>query len=144
MTDRVELDANQRDVLGEIVDVLIPAAAGMPSARAAGVQVRWIDEALRLRPDLSDHLFSCLQYVANIDKTLTIRAALSEFARSHVNEFASVGVLISGAYYMDDRSRAALRYPGQESRRLVDDTAEYLEMLERVVDRGPVYRPTPR
>lgn len=134
------LSVEQRAVLDEVLDVLIPAGSGMPAARDVEVSARWIDEALRLRPDLRGHLDGCLAAVNGSDDP---ESALRAFAEHDPEAFASVGVLVSGAYYMDDRSRSALGYPGQEERRLVDDVDQYADMLERVIDRGPIYRSTP-
>jgi len=39
--------------------------------------------------------------------------------------------------------RDLIGYPGQEARALTDDTDMYLEMLERVLVRGAIYRPIP-
>ncbi|GAA2088756.1 hypothetical protein IDH50_17310 [Aeromicrobium tamlense] len=135
------LNTAQRETLVRVLDVLIPAAAGMPSGAEVGVADRWIDEALRLRPDLRDDLLHALETLEPIDAGL--EDALRAYAKQHPEAFVAVGVLVSGAYYMDDRARLALGYPGQEDRRLVDDTGDYLDMLERVVERGPIFRPTP-
>lgn len=135
------LSTDQRAALDTVLDVLIPAGSGMPAASDVEVSTRWIDEALRLRPDLRGHLDACL---AAVRDATDAEPALRTFAEQSPEAFAAVGVLISGAYYMDDRSRAALGYPGQEERRLIDDLDQYAEMLERVIDRGPIYRPTPQ
>lgn len=139
MTTPLKLDDAQRRTLGLILDILIPSALGMPSAREADVHTRWIDEALRLRPDLGDDLVVALESLNGIEAD-SLREMLRAFASSHPGEFASLGTLIAGAYYMDDRARAALGYPGQESRSLRDETDSYVDMLERVVERGEIYR----
>jgi hypothetical protein len=135
------LNAPQRATLVRVLDVLIPAAAGMPSGTEVGVADRWIDEALRLRPDLRDDLVHVLETLGPVGPKFD--EALRDYAKQHPEAFVAVGVLVSGAYYMDDRARTALGYPGQEDRRLVDDTGDYIDMLERVVERGSIYRPTP-
>jgi hypothetical protein len=58
-------------------------------------------------------------------------------------EMNDLGQLIAGAYLMDPAVRQAIGYPGQEDRRLSDDTGEYLDLLEAVVDRGEFHRTTP-
>lgn len=134
------LSGNQRQTYGRIADVLICEADGMPSATQVEVHTRWIDEALRLRPDLRDGLDTAIELARTAPD---VRQALSRLALERPDVFTALGTLTAGAYYMDDRVRALMGYPGQEQRRLVDDTEEYLDLLERVVDRGPVYRPTP-
>lgn len=134
------LTIRQRDVLGEIVDELLPAAYGMPSAREVDVHNQWIDEALRLRPDQRPGLIECIDSVDRQKGSLGIRGALTEFAAEHTESFGAAGNLIKGAYFMTDGARQAVGYPGQEARQLTDETNNYVEMLERVVNRGPMYR----
>jgi hypothetical protein len=134
------LSGNEREVFGAIADVLVCEADNMPSATQVDVHTRWIDEALRLRPDLRAGLDAA---IAHVRPATDVRLALGRLAVEQPDVFTSLGTLTAGAYYMDDRVRAAMGYPGQEERPLVDDTAEYLDMLERVVDRGPIYRDTP-
>ncbi|MEV7428301.1 hypothetical protein AB0N29_01670 [Nocardioides sp. NPDC092400] len=138
------LTDDQRATLAAVLDVLVPAGSGMPSAREVGVHSSWIDEALRLRPDLGADLLGFISAVASgVEAGTSSADVVRRVAAEDPDAFAAVGILISGAYYMDDRARDALGYPGQEERRPVDDTDQYVEMLERVIERGPVYRPTP-
>ena len=136
------LSGNQREVYGRIADVLICESDGMPSATQVDVHTRWIDEALRLRPDLREALDAVIEMVRDADAH-DVRSAVERIASLHRVLFEGVGTLTAGSYYMDDRVRALMGYPGQEARRLVDDTDQYLDQLARVVDRGPLYRPTP-
>jgi hypothetical protein len=134
------LSGNEREVYGAMADVLICEADGMPSATQVDVHTRWIDEALRLRPDLRDGLDAAIEFVRAASD---VRQALGAIAIEQFEVFTALGTLTAGSYYMDDRVRQLMGYPGQEERRLVDDAEEYLDMLERVVDRGPVFRATP-
>jgi hypothetical protein len=136
----VPLSPDQRDVYGRMADVLICESDGMPSATQVHVHTRWIDEALRLRPDLRDGLDAAIALARSADD---VRQALNQLATGQPDVFVALGTLTAGAYYMDDGVRQLMGYPGQEERRLVDDTDQYLDMLERVVERGPVYRATP-
>lgn len=136
----LELTQAQRSRYAQLADVLVPAAHGMPSASEADVHTRWIDEALRLRPDLRPLLDRALQ---PDNEGMAPLDALLEMARTRADAFTALGALTVGAYYMDDRVRQAMGYPGQEDRPLVDDSGEYLDMLERVAERGPIYRATP-
>lgn len=142
MTDMTNANSaltdQERKRLADILDVLIPAEAQMPAATLVEVHLRWIDEALRLRPDLRADLDAALTAVSGGPPSTA--DALRAFARAQLGAFTGAGNLIAGAYYMDDRVRQALGYPGQEARPLVDEVETYLEMLERVVERGPIYR----
>jgi hypothetical protein len=124
----------------ELADVLIPACDGMPSASQADVPGRWLREAVRLRPDLRPALDTVLRVARDHG---TPQDALRRVAVEFPDAFEALGILTAGAYYMDPRVRELMGYPGQEARRVTDDTDSYLHLLERVVDRGPVYRPTP-
>jgi hypothetical protein len=135
------LSDDDRAAYGGLADVLIPAAEGMPAASEVDVHTRWVDQALRLRPDLRPFLTAAIVAAAAGGPP---REVVIRLAEQQPEVFAALGQLTSGAYYMDDRVRQAMGYPGQEARRLVDDTEEYLEMLGRVVERGPVYRPAPQ
>jgi hypothetical protein len=124
----------------ELADVLIPASDGMPSATEADVPARWLPAALRLRPDLREVLDVVLRVARDHGAP---EEALRQVAVEFPDAFEALGILTAGAYYMDPRVRELMGYPGQEARRVTDDTDSYLHLLERVVDRGPVYRPTP-
>ena len=131
----------QRAQLGAIADQLIPAGGGLPSASEAGVSGQYLDEVLTSLPDLADALETTLAAVDGLEPAEAI-AVLRE-------DPAGWGVLtavVPGAYFMNPAIRAAIGYPGLE-RRPIDPTAEpdYLAdgLLDSVVSRGPVYRPTP-
>jgi len=53
---------------------------------------------------------------------------------------------VTGAYYTEKRVRDLIGYPGQlyDRQRLQRDQIDASDpMLQRVVGRGPIYRPTP-
>lgn len=136
-----DLTRDERSRLAEILKILIPGGEGMPSAVGCGVHNRWIDEALRVRPELRGDLDEVLATTSA--EAEPVETGLRSFAETRPDAFARFGSLLAGAYYMDDDVRRALGYPGQEARALTDETDSYLELLERVVERGDVYRPTP-
>ena len=130
-----------RAQLGAIADVLIPAGSGMPSASEAGVAGQYLDEVLTSLPDLRDALDTTLAAVDGLGAEEAI-AVLR-------NDPAGWGVLtavVPGAYFMNPAIREAIGYPGLE-RRPIDENAEpdYNQdgLLDSVIARGPVYRPTP-
>lgn len=140
LTSTGALTADERQRLASLADVLVPEAHGMPSASRAGVASRWVDDTLALRPELLPVLRRALDgMAAGTDP----RATLVRLATDDVEAFEILGTVVAGSYYMAPEVRTSLGYPGQEARPLVDDTQQYLGMLERVVDRGPIYRPAP-
>lgn len=133
------LTAQERAQLAALADILIPEAHGMPSASRAQVPTRWADDTLRLRPEMLPVLQRALSSAQDDDPS----SGLRRLAAEDLEAFEVLGAVVAGSYYMSPEVRRLIGYPGQEARALVDDTDQYLDMLERVVDRGPVYRPTP-
>lgn len=135
------LSWEERSSLAEILAILIPGGDGMPAAVDCGVHNHWVDEALRVRPELRCDLDEVL--AATTAAVESVEASLRALAETRSDVFARFGSLVAGAYYMDDDVRRALGYPGQEARVVTDETDAYLDLLERVVERGEIYRPTP-
>ncbi|MDA0172471.1 gluconate 2-dehydrogenase subunit 3 family protein [Solirubrobacter taibaiensis] len=131
----------QRAQLGAIADQLIPAGGGMPSASEAGVSGQYLDEVLNSLPDLGDALDTTLAAVDGLDPAEAIAVLRQDPAGWGV-----LTAVVPGAYFMNPAIREAIGYPGLE-RRPIDPNAEpdYLAdgLLDSVVSRGPVYRPTP-
>jgi hypothetical protein len=128
---------DDRTRYGELADVLIPNAEGMPSARQAEVHTRWADEALRARPDLMVGLRQALDLSAG----LPAEAAVEMLNSQHAPIFDALGTLTAGAYFLNPKVKGLIGYPGQVPQPIEDDVATYADLLERVLDRGPIYRP---
>jgi hypothetical protein len=129
----------QRAQLGAIADVLIPAGSGMPSASEAGVAGQYLDEVLAARPDLAEPLAAAL---ASVQGAADPVAAL----RADLGAWMVVTAVVPAAYFLNPAMREAIGYPGLEARPIDPDAApDYLDdgLLDSVVARGPVYRPTP-
>lgn len=126
--------------LEAVADVLIPRYEDHPSASAAGVGDRWIQVALSLRPDLVGPLRSVLAEIAGDGD---VAAQVGDLGRRDPERFSAVANAVAGAYLMSPAARAAIGYPGQEARPLVVDVEDHIDLLEAVVERGPIYRPTP-
>ena len=133
------MNESLRAQLGAIADELIPAGSGMPSASEAGVAGQYLDEVLAARPDLAEPLEAALASVAGRDDAV---AALREDAGA----WGVITAVVPAAYFLNPDMRAAIGYPGLEARPIDPDAApDYLDdgLLDSVVARGPVYRPTP-
>jgi len=131
---------NERDRLGELADVLIPAAAGHLSASEADVAGRGLDQFLATCPEMADALRQVLVKAGD-------EAAGKAVENLRRNEAAVFGVLAefaAGAYFLNPKVREAIGYVGQTARP-IDPAPDYLDdgLLESVIRRGPVYRPTP-
>lgn len=134
------LSEEQREVYGGLADVLIPAAEGMPSATQAEVPTRWVDEALRHRPDLAEGLLAAILAAADLEAEAAVEMLNSE----HIPAFEAMGTLTAGAYFLNPSVRELLGYPGQVSTIAKPDLDDYADLLENVVERGQLYRDAPR
>jgi hypothetical protein len=128
-----------RAQLRDLADELIPAGSGMPSASEAGVADRYLDELLEARPDLAAPLETALEQVSG----LAPGAAIARLRDTHPEGWGVLTAIVPGAYFLNPEIRAAIGYPGLEARPIGED-ADYADLLDSVVARGPVFRPTPR
>lgn len=127
----VTLDAGRRSVLAAVADVLIPAAAPMPSASEAGVPDQLIDRVLGYRPDLVTPFTQALDACAGQDPA----TAIDTIASTSPEQFQALTLLISGAYFQSPATKAALDYE-PAPRTLRDDVDAYVDLLANVVERG--------
>lgn len=144
MAETVETlaESQWRQRLAALADALIPGGAGMPSASAAGVHEAGIDRALACRPDLRE-LFTD---VIGVDAKP--REALDRLRAEEPGVFDRFAVTIAGIYFMNPDVRRLVGYPGdapQRKRARPGEAEEYLKdgILDPVIERGPIYRPTP-
>ncbi|MBB5152882.1 hypothetical protein [Saccharopolyspora phatthalungensis] len=135
----VTLTDHERDICGARADVLIPNAAGMPAATQMDVHSIWIEHALGARPDLADRFRASLAEAVDEPPA----EAIETLHKNSPELFDAFSVLVAGAYLMSPEVRALIGYPGQENRPVANDEVKtYIHLLERVVQRGPIYRPT--
>jgi len=126
-----------------IADILIPEAEGMPKASQVGVGGEILDRMLALRPDLREAFLRGLRAAAGKPPV----AAAEALNRDDPAALGAVGLVASAGYYMSPRVRALIGYPGQENRPADPDvTPEYVAngMLQLVIARGPIFKPTPK
>ena len=116
-----------RERLAELADQLIPAEGGMPSASEAGAVGEWLDAVLAARPDFRAPLEALGDSSGALDPT-----ASSELTAAVVN-----------AYFMNPEVCERVGYTGQRAIPFDPDAPDYLDLLESVKARSPVYRPTP-
>jgi len=133
-------DPQERALLAGLADVLIPAGDGFPSARQADVADEGLDQVLSFRPDLAAALKSLLAAAPGRPPADLV----AEIQAKDPAGFDALAELVSGAYFMNPQVRAALGYQGQTPRP-IDPRPDYFEdgLLQSVLDRGPIFRPTP-
>ncbi|MCC7482966.1 MAG: hypothetical protein IT541_15720 [Hyphomicrobiales bacterium] len=137
------LDDTLRHVFVGVADVLIPAFEKMPQASAAGVGGETLDRILALRDDLKEPFLRGLRAAAGRPPETAARDLNVEDPKA----LAAIGLVASAAYYMSPEVRRLIGYPGQDRRPIDPDAPpDYLEnnLLQPVIDRGPIYRPTPK
>jgi hypothetical protein len=135
-------DAAQRATFAALADVLVPAAEGMPAASAVDIAGTGLDRVLRARPDLEAPLARILA-VGIVGEAMD---RVRDVQRDDPAGFEALALAATGGYYTDSRVRDLIGYPGQTydaSRVREPDIDASDPMLRRVVERGPVYRPTP-
>src|SRR5690349_24841358 len=131
----------ERMLLGRLADELTPAGDGMPAASVAGVADEWLDAVLAARPDLAVGLKSLLQKALDWPAAA---AAMDYFRSNDPEAFGVLTEIAAAAYFMNPEVQRAIGYSGQEPRPM-DPRPDYLDdgLLEAVIRRGPIYRPTP-
>ncbi len=143
MMSRQAIGDDLRATFDGIADHLIPAYEQMPAASAVGVSGALLDRVLAVRPDLKEALVRGLQATAGLPGA----EGAVHLYRNDREAFDAIAMAASGGYYMDERVRELIGYPGQEYIEPADPYAPQSYVgdgaLERVFNRGPIYVPTP-
>ena len=132
-------DPEERALLARLADVLIPAGQGFPSASEAGVAREGLDQVVSLRPDLAAGLKQLAAMARNRDPFELIAC----IAETDTSLFGVLTDFVPGAYFLNEQVRVCLKYAGQTPRP-VNPQPDHDDLLQPVLNRGPVYRPTPR
>jgi hypothetical protein len=137
----VSFDSSQRAVLARLADILIPAGDGMPSASAAGVAGQGLDQVLAAVPSLGVSLADVLVRAKDREPAEVV----ADLARTDPAAHGILTEVVTAAYFMNPDVRKAVGYAGQGPSPL-DPRVDYMEdgLLESVIKRGPIYRPTPK
>ena len=137
----MSFDPSQRAVLAALADVLIPAGDGMPSASAAAVAEQGLNQVLAAVPSLGASLADVLARA----KGREAAEVVAILARTDPAAYGILTEVVTAAYFMNPDVCKAVGYTGQGPSPL-DPRVDYMEdgLLESVIKRGPIYRPTPR
>ena len=132
---------DQRAVLAGLADVLIPAGDGMPSASAARVAGEGLDQVLAAVPSLGPGLARVLATAKGREPAEVVAG----LARTDPGAYGILTEVVTAAYFMNPDVLKAVGYTGQGPSPL-DPRVDYMEdgLLESVIKRGPIYRPTPK
>ena len=137
----MNFDPSQRAVLAGLADVLIPAGDGMPSASDADVAEQGLDQVLAAVPSLGASLADMLARAKGREPAEVV----ASLARTDPAAHGILTEVVAAAYFMNPDVRQAVGYTGQGPSPL-DPRVDYMEdgLLESVIKRGPIYRPTPK
>jgi hypothetical protein len=133
-------DDRARSTYAGLADALIPAGGGMPSASESGAAGEWLDAVLAARPELAEPLLALVERADGKDPA----AAIAELKASDPAGFGLLTDIVPNAYFMNPLVRDKVGYPGQVG--LDPDLAwppDWLDLLEPVIERGPIYRDPP-
>ena len=138
----IVLNGDMRQTFKALADVLFPAEAGMPAASAADSDGTWLDRVLAVRPDLLPALTRVLTAAGGRDPG----AEVQRLKREDAQGFLALASACAGSYYLNPATRRLIGYPGQEPS-LPEPGETDAELgggiLDPVLARGPIYRPTP-
>ena len=137
----MSFDPAQRAVLAGLADVLIPAGDGMPAASAAAVAGQGLNQVLAAVPNLGASLADVLARAKGREPAEVV----ASLARTDPAAHDILTEVVTAAYFMNPDVRKAVGYAGQGPSPL-DPRVDYMEdsLLEAVIKRGPIYRPTPK
>ncbi len=142
---RPSVSETTRRALETIGDHLIPEAHGMPAASDMMVGTAQLDLVLGSRPDLAPLLERGLGD-ADLDDVAEFVEQLRE---EDAEAYDAVTLAVVAGYYMHPEVHQLIGYPGQvpkDAQRLGEREIYQeglMDLAQKVIERGPIYRPTP-
>jgi len=138
----IVLSDEQTASLRQLGDALAPASETMPSFSEADKSGRFLLRAFEALPHLAPLAIAAADGLGDTDP----REYLERLSVEQSEMFSALHSTVVGAYLINRRVWRRLGYPGRKPTPVLDDEAEfYLEggLLDPVIARGPIYRPTP-
>ena len=129
--------------LVRIADSLIPGTEAMPAPGSLDIGGRQLDVVLASRPDLADGIRRALEAAGEADDPI---AWVQRLAGADPSAHDALVTAVVAGYYLHPEVQRRLGYPGQVADVvLADSYPDYVHdgLLERVYERGPIYRATP-
>ncbi len=114
----------------------------MPSYTEVDRSGRFLTRALQALPHLAPRALQAADGLGDADP----REYLTRLQQEQPDTFEALHLILVGAYLINRRVWKRIGYPGRKARPVLDDEADfYLEggLLDPVVARGPIFRPTP-
>lgn len=132
----------QTAILRRLGDILAPASETMPSFSEADKSGRFLARAFEVLPDLGMSALAAADGLGDAEP----HGYLERLQADEPDTFSALHLVLVGAYLINRRVWRRLGYPGRKPTPVLDDEAGfYLEggLLDPVIARGPIYRPTP-
>lgn len=126
-----------------IADGLIPGTDAMPAPGSLDIGGRQLDVVLASRPDLADGLRRALAAAVDSDDPI---AWVEQLAGADPAAHDALVTAVVAGYYLHSEVQRRLGYPGQAGEVVVAESYPgYVHdgLLERVFERGAIYRATP-
>jgi hypothetical protein len=126
----------------QLADLIVSGGHGMPAASSSDPDGKWLERALRARPDLAELVLRLIESARSSRPSEFVHALYSDDREA----FEQLYTLVISVYYMNPKVMKAIRYPGQKPNVPFPDEADvYLEdgILEPVLQRGTLYRTPP-
>ena len=143
MTSVDQVSESLRQRLATIADGLMPPADGMPAPSSLDISGLQLDAVVSSRPDLVTGLCRALDAAGDAHDPI---AWVESLRMDDPTAYEALVTAVVAGYYLHPDVKRLLGYPGQEGRPMsVDGFPDYAAegLLERVYERGPIYRPTP-
>ena len=133
------IGAEDREVYRGLVEVLLPAASGMPSGIEVGVADAGLDRVLGVRADLAAELLEVLRQARGKEAG----AAVKSFQEENGVAWHALRLVAFGAYYLSAPVQQGLGYTGQPASPYdPDKMPSFVEtgLIDAVVARGRLWR----
>jgi hypothetical protein len=137
------VDGALRERLAGLADGLIPGVDGMPAPSSLDIGGQQLDAVLASRPDLAADLRRALEGAEGVDRPIEW---VDDMRAADPAAYDALVTVVVAGYYLHPDVKRRLGYPGQAGEPVSLDTyPDYVDegLLERVYERGPIYRPTP-
>jgi hypothetical protein len=139
----IGIEERLRKRFTKLADDLIPEADGMPGASRVDIGGEQLDAVIASRPDLVVDIRRALEAADEVQDPI---AWLEVLRGEDPSGYEALVTAVVAGYYMHPDVKRLLAYPGQVPQAVsVGGFPDYISegLLERVYERGPIYRPTP-
>lgn len=135
------LNDASRAGIAKVIDLLLPGTDVLPAATAVQAHGDLLDRVLAADPKLAPIVRACGERAAE-----SAPQSLAEIEAWIGADAERLVFALHAAYYMSDEVRRRLNYPGQGRFPVAEATPDQMctpELIAPVIERGPIYVPTP-